>query len=892
MKNRTRIRRMLAAGTAVLVGAALALPLGAMPAQAAVTSVLDVRKTASVTEVQPGDTFQYTVQVSCSAITSTGCEGAVLTDPVPAPFVPISAAVTGAPALQPVIAPDGTVTVTFNADLGDGTTGLRDSTTGVVTITVQTPDPLPYDLNGVPISNTATATASNADPKSQSADVTPVVELDLASETTKQLDPASGVAAAGTDVTAVLGGTNTSNGSVDRLVISDPADPTAVPSPFDLLDLVSIDSVTYPTGADTAVLSYWDGADWVAGPPAMAPDMPTGPPAPPAAEAGGFRIEFTNSSGEATIPAGAQGGVQSTLEQGAAVDGLTEPVTVQNTAGTVVGRGDAEQESTASDDYRIVLDPVVVGADKSFHPEAVIPGDSSEATLVASNDGELPLDTMTITEPSAAADGFFDSAAFDGFTAPIGWPDGADTATLTYVYSDGSDSGPLPLAPGVDAPAATPPPGATVAGFTIVYTSTSDPAISPGATAEVKFGVIPDASLDAPLDLVNEFRVDGTADGNTGSASDDATLHILKKVLVLETTKKLSPGQILAVPGELVTVQLPTTLLSPESTTGATEIVVQDPQTVPDPGWWNAFDVYSITKTDIPPGATLSINYWSVEQQAWVPLPGAQDVTTPNPFSMVIDPTLRDDIGGLQFVFDKPAPGFPPGTTVQPNFTSELRSEYRDGSGSTTGSDEPVSVPNCASASATGDAGVDPGSATTPEPCPAVEIIPTSGDGSGDLIDKEWVDPVPPVVIARSGEQATARLHWSTGGYSNLDQVVVADAATPPADDAAVAASVFQAFDLVKVQPITADPWLQYDQVVAVQLWNGSAWVDTETNPCAGGACQGAFPGYTLTPAERASTTSVRLVFEEYDVPREASDAPIDAPPPATTQCAEEKELT
>lgn len=877
MSIKTGVRGMLAAGTAAIVGAALALPLGAMPAAAAVTSVLDVRKTASVTEVHPGDTFSYTVQVSCSAITATGCEGATLVDPVPAPFVPVSAAVSGAPALQPVIGADGTVTVTFNADLGGGVVGLRDSTTGVVTITVQAPDEMPYDLNGVPVANTATASASNADPKQSTAPVTPVVDLRLSTETTKQLEPASGVAAPGTDVTAVLGGTNTSNGSVERLVISDPADPTAAPSPFDLLDLVSIDSVTYPSGADTAVLSYWDGTAWVPGPPATAPAMPTGPPAPPgptAADAGGFRIEFTNSSGEATIPVGAQAGIEATLEQGEAVEALTEPVTVQNVAGSEVARGGQSEGSTASDDYRIVLDPVVVGAEKTFDPERVIPGDPSEATLVASNDGELPLDTLTITEPSVP--GFFDSVAFDGFTAPIGWPDGADTAALVYLYDDGSDSGDLALAEGVDAPASDP--GKTVIGFTIVYTSTTDPGITPGAEANVVFQVTPDASLPAPLELVNVFEVDATAGANAGSASDDATLSVLKKVLALETTKKINPGSILSVPGELATVQLPTTLKQPESTTSATEIVVQDPQTIPDAGWWNSFDVVAITKTDIPPGATLSIDYWSVSQQAWVPLPGAQGVTEPNPFSMAIPTELRDDIGGLRFAFDNPA-GFPPGTTVQPNFTSALRDELRDGSGQAAGSDVPV--PNCASASASGAAGVDPAEAATPDPCPTIDLVPTV-PGEGDLIDKEWVDPVPAVVIARSGEQATARLHWSTGGYSNLDQVVVADTATPPADDAAIAASVFQAFDLVRIQPITADPWLQYDQVVAVQLWNGSAWVDTETNPCAGGACQGAFPGYALSSAERATTTGVRLVFEEYDAAREAADAPVDAPLPGS----------
>lgn len=865
-----RIRRILSGALALAVGAALALPLGAMPAQAAeVTSVLDVRKQASVTEAHPGDTFSYTVQVSCSSLTDTGCEGAMLADAVPAPFVPISAAVSGASADQPTIT-GSDVSVTFTQDIGDGRIGLLDNTTATVTITVRVPDDLPYDLNGVPITNTATASAANADSKSSSIDVTTVVELELASEATKSIEPPSAVAAPGTELTVAVGGTNTSNGSVDRIVISDPADPTQ-PGAFDLLDLQSVDAVSYPEGADTAVLSYWDPATstWVPGPPATAPDVP-GPPAAPTAEnAGGFRVEFSNSSGEATIPAGAEAGVSATMVQGDGVDGLTEPTTVPNTSSSTVGRGDDESSATADDDYRIVLDPVVVDVEKAFDPAEVLPGETSEVGIVAKNSGETELDRMTVTEP--ASGDFTSDAAFDGFTAPIGWPAGADAATLVYRYSDGTTSPVYDLEEGVDPPG--PDPSKTVAGFTVDYTGT----ITEGAEAGIRFDVATDPSLAGPMTIPNTVGVEGEAGGSTATDEDTAELTILEKKLVVETTKKINPGSILSVPGELATVQLPTQLLKPDSTTSATQIVVQDPEAIPDPGWWNSFDVVAITKTDIPPGATLTVSYWSVSEQRWIVFEDADHVTAPNPFSMTIPPELRDDIGGLRFQFDDPA-GFPPGTTVQPNFTSELRDQLRDGSGPAAGSDQPV--PNCASAGATAP-GVDPGSATTPDPCPTIDLIPTT-PGEGDLIDKEWVDPVPAVVIARSGEQATARLHWSTGGYSNLDRVIVADTADPPADDAAIAASVFQAFDLVEIPEITADPWLQYDRVAAVELWNGSAWVPAETDPCAGGACDGAFPGYRLSDTERASTTGVRLVFEEYPAPREAADAPIDAPLPGT----------
>ncbi len=105
-------------------------------------------------------------------------------------------------------------------------------------------------------------------------------------------------------------------------------------------------------------------------------------------------------------------------------------------------------------------------------------------------------------------------------------------------------------------------------------------------------------------------------------------------------------------------------------------------------------------------------------------------------------------------------------------------------------------------------------------------------------------------MIARSGDTIPSTLSWSTGGYSNLQTVDVTDVAHP--ETTAVADSVFDAFDLTRVQPIsaTSDPHLTYDRITEVQLWNGTAWVDATNDPARRHATA-PFPGWTSPAPSR-----------------------------------------
>ncbi|GAA1673156.1 hypothetical protein GCM10009830_19300 [Glycomyces endophyticus] len=836
--------------------AAIALCLGLLtliaPASPALAQQqpgdLSITKTASAETVQPGETFTYTIVVGCTSF-GPGCVDATITDVIPAEFI-----VQGTPQVSGASATasaDGqTVTVNFDQAFGDGTQGLPSATTATVQIQVRVDPDLPHSADGIPVTNTAAIDADNADEVTDTADVTPQVPLDLAVDAAKSFDPDQAVARPGAATTATVTATDASNGDLDSLTLTDPTDPAASPNPFDYLAFTGFGDVTFPDGADQVQVDVWVDGAWVTGTPGPDAVLPDGVDPD---DVRGVRLTFTNANGD-PIPAGGTAGVELNLVQRDNVSDLDVQTVVNN---TVTAESAAEGETATGDadaDYTITPAQVAAGAGKTFDPDPVAAGDPSTVTLTGTNAG-TPVDTMTITEPDpSTANPFENGLTFTGFTDGVAWPSGATGASITYTYDDGTtetleatDPDTLPA----------PSDGKTVTGFTVVFTGD----IIAGAQATLPFTV--DTDPDQTDDEVvhdNQVLVEVADGDDTGSATASDTLTTLAARLAVDVGKRISPAEINSVPGEKVIVQLPAQIEPfPASTTDATHLVVQDPATVPpnpDPDpFWNSFDATAITQTAVPAGATLTISYWDGTQ--WVVLPGAEAIQGATVVNLPIPADLQGDIQGLKFDYSDPD-GFPPGTSVSPNFQAGLRDQLRDGSGPAAGSDDPVT--DCASSSAsTADVSADSDPA-----CATVDLVPVT-PGEGDLIDKTFLEPTPgagKTITARSGDEIDAELHWSTGGYSGLDEVVLADVADP--ETTAVGDSFFNAFDLVAIDAISAadDPWLTYDAVDRVELWNGTAWVRAANDPCPG-ACDGTFPGYTLTADEQASTTSVRLVYVE-----------------------------
>ena len=880
-KARSRIAAAAAvlavAATTLVAPAAAAAPILPDPDPAAITAVATLDKTASVTEVAPGETFTYTLTVGCSAITDLGCRGAVLNDVVPAPFVVVEAVVGGGvnTTAEPVIS-GNTVTVTWTTPLGDGTVGILDNTTGIVEITAQLPADASFDGSGVPVVNEATIEGTNFTDEDAEAAVAPVVPLVLATTASKTLTPTEAIATPGAPVTAALGGANTSNATVSSLSIQDPVDPDATPNPFDSLAFAGFGTVTPPAGADPALTTYeaYVGGAWVAAPGGTLPAGVTPD------EVKGTRVTFSGA-----IPAGASGSVALNLTVTDAAASEPDGTAVANDVRSTVGLGDQTATGDAQAQFTLRQNAVSVAASKSFDPALVIAGESTTVTIGGRNASTIPIESLTITEP---ATGSFPSAyTFGGFTGPVDWPAGATSGEVVYSLAGGgtqtvsfADDTVPALPAGVDA--------ADVTSFQIVFTGD----IVPGGETSVPFAVDTDPALAAlPLTVPNVVGVEGENAGATGTAQATDDLYIYDEVIEPYISKQIRPTPILAVPGEVVTVTLdgglterPSPPDNPTGTTGrAQQVVIQDPED-PEDGdqWWNAFDLTAITQTPVPGDSTLTVEYYDTTTGTWETLAGP--IAGPTIYSQQVPSDISDVAGGVRFVYDYTgdAGGFAPGTDFAPNFTSSLRADGRYEPGAPFDDDASTFVPNCAQtdASSANPAVPDGQAVLPPDDCPVLELIPPD-PGNADLIDKSFGTSSSggiKSVIARSGDTIPSTLNWSTGGYSNLERVEITDIAAPEATP--VTASVYNAFDLTRIQPITTttDPLIAYDAVQAVELYNGSAWVTAANNPC-NPLCIGQFPGMNLTTAERASTVGVRLTYVESPDRAAASAGDPTAPP-------------
>jgi large repetitive protein len=803
----------------VLGAAALAVPMALIPVTIAHAAEWGISKQEMSTgPYEPGENVQWIVTASCSDPTDP-CVPTTITDPLPDGVLLVSASVQSDPGATNgnLDVDTGANTVTYTAD------SVQNGTQVQILIVAQIDPDLPFSQSGVPITNTATVDSDNADEASASDDIIPIVELDLDSETTKSIDPDGALAAPGTPATMTIGATNTSNDPVDQLVIQDPVDPTADPNPFDLLEFTGTGDITMPPNADTVTEEYWDGSQW----------LPLDDTVDPSAVQG---VRYTFSG---DIQPGSTATIPVEVQQSDAVEELTEATTVTNDVSSYVVHGDEQSDpTTASDTYVITPPDNSVEASKSFDPDTVSAGDPTTVTIGGTNTG-TPVTSMTITEPAPGTDSPFEGdnpLTFTGF-GPAGdgtgvtWPANADAASVVFTCADGSTPSEETATVGT---LPNPPADCDVIGFEIQFTGD----IVTGGEASIPFTADTDPDQEAD-DLTHTNTVEATvpsAEPDTASAD----LVTLVDRLATETEKIISPSEIPAVPGQSVVVQLPSQLLpfGPDgSTTNADQVVIQDPTDPSDPEeFWANFTATSVRTTDVPANATLTINYW--DGNAWVQAPDCGPFDGPATVSC----DLPDGAQGVQFVYDSTDDGFPPGTQFQPNFTAAY-----DGP-----ADRDTPIANCGASSASSST-IDP---TDPAVgCDAVTPFPVDPGALG-LIDKAFLGDAPVSVLARSDEQVTAQITWSTSGFVGVDSMVISDIADPETTD--IGDSFYDAFNLVSVDAIdsSVDPLMQYDQIDSVELFIDGSWVTASGNPC---PCDGSFPGYTLTADEQASATNVRL---------------------------------
>ncbi|KQW08378.1 hypothetical protein ASC66_05635 [Leifsonia sp. Root4] len=852
----------LVAGALVITPATVAAEL-----DGTITVAKSVQGEAGVPEYVPGARFSYELKVSCSTTQSDVCQEATITDAVPAPFVVTSVSLPGTPQSHFVDHTSGNdVAIEFVQQSQDGDIGLVSGASDLlILVEVEIPSDVTADFAGL-ISNTAKATALNAPDHQSSADVTLRVDANLAVAATKSATPGDTMPAApGLPVEFSIGASNTSNHAVDSLSLTDPG---AGSSNLEYLDFAGIGAITAPTGADTVLIEWLDadGAWTAIGAAVPIPaDTSTLFDGIDLGGVKGTRFTFTSSAGKLPITA-ADGRAAIVLDYvtNDAVKTLpaNTPLTVTNVVeATVTNEGDTVTEP-ASATVSVLNTPPSVTVAKDFAVTAIMPGDSTTATLRADNTGK-PVTSMVITEPGTGGITLADQGlGFDGFVAEdIEWPAGAEAVAISYLHADGSSSDALTGTDRDTIPSA--PSGSSVVGFTVTFTGSIDP----GEYAVLPFGVTAQP-ISGLVDVTSTNTVEATvtdSDGQSASATSADDLTRQAKRVNTEISKNIIKGELWAAPGSSTLVSLPASVTPNDgsansSTIGAQSLIVSDPSnpTLAPSQFWNTFDLQEITSIDVPPSAAMTPEYW--DGTTWAPLPGVSPLPVPAGtanWSYTPSASLREQLQGIRFVFEPAVAGelLEPGFNVLPYFKVQLRDELRDGTGTTHDATDAVTIPNEARSTVANENAVIP--EVTAVDDDGIVLKPLRPGIDPDLVDKTWI---PEELIAQSDDSSWARLSWGTQDLP-LDTVTITDPASA-AELGTVATSVYDAFNVTRIAPMT-DEWMTFDQLVAERYSDAAdAWVPlgicTTADPCVG-----SFPGYSFTEAEQLDTIGVRFTFAE-----------------------------
>ncbi|MER3389308.1 MAG: DUF5979 domain-containing protein [Microcella sp.] len=843
---------------------------------------------AAPTTVGPGQTVTYQFTINCSSL-ETDCLDLTLADSVPSPLVlqSVTMATQNPPIDVQITGNDFTVEVID--DLGGGFTGMQAGTGVQLNATATVPSDISSDLDGVALTNTATVTVSNRadlalDPPrpnlvESSAEVLLAVPRLLGSDTTKTVTPESTPAVLGRTVAFELGATNTSNGSVDELVIQEPADTSS--TILDYVTITGLSALELPEGADRVRVDWFDGTVWATGSAAATATLPDGVDT---AQIRGLRFVFTSSTGR--VDRGAAGGITIEGELTATAAALDSTTTLTNTASSWVRFGGTTTTAEPAADT-IRLDPSSISpiATKQFDSSYVIGGALERVTIGGQNGGDFPLKELTLTEPAPGSSSLADQGlSFDSWIdAEIEWPVSATSAEVSYWHAGDADfSAPLTTTAVDTLPA--PVDAALVQTVSVRFLSTLPGGMAPGQYASLPFRVLTEAVV-SDVTTTNQVRVDVVAlDDETASAvaSDELTRRTSR--VNTEIEKIISPDELYSLPGATTLVSLPGRItplpvaaVDPTaSTVGSVSFVITDPLDAGVDEFYNYFMLTNIVATAVPANTTLTVEYF--DGATWAVLPGANGLLGPSFLTTSIDAGVREVLQGVRFTYqhvnyETTGTLLNPGFSAQPNLRFALRDELRDGTGEAASATrtESISVDNAVQ-SRVANPVATPSEATSDAIAPIVLLSTADGSGgsggSGGItaIAKEWQNVASTgfeAVNARSADLATARLTWGTAG-TFFDSVVLSDSATDPATTP-VADTVFEAFDLARIPAITPgmDPLLTFDRVTAVELYvPGSGWVGAAGDPCPT-SCDGTFPGYTLTDAESAAATGVRLIFEE-----------------------------
>lgn len=870
--------------------------IGAIVARAGDPDYLRVKKTVSDATPDPGQPFTYTIAVSC---TEASCLDAQLVDQLPVELAgyqvqnvtltPSSVQRTvawtegAAPASQPTVVGAATkLTVDFTGAITSPTgIGLQSGTTFNVTITLKVPENLAPGTYS--ITNTARTTATNSSDGQSSVPITVEVPVEIDLTTTKSWTPPSQAFRPGAASVVALGATNASNIGVDMLTIQEPQaalegatqlDPS---NPFTITNFTGFGAFSLPTGAsgvqvDAYVYSTADSAwRWRTGTVESTPTLPSGVIG---TDVGGLRFTYPATT-PGSITSGTTAAVRLELAQRSTdrenTDLSTAAHTVDNVSeATASSVGEPTRTEDARASYTVTPPKIAVDAAKDIEPARISAGDVAVATISARNSSDIGADALRLSDLGY----FTDLITFDGFTAAPTWPANAGTARVDYTSLVGGTVQSVPFTTG----AIPAPPTAPISGFEIIYTATNG-AIGGDAATSATFRIrTAEGATAGATELVTTNRVTSEVVASngvsrTGEASD--TLTLVEPGIDITIDKLVLPSTSVR-PGEPVISSLTTNLTTTSDYVTATKIVIEDALTTGTAPFWDAFDLSSIASTQIPANTSLMVEV-QTDVGTWMTL--ATRATDPGPtiFAMteaqivaaLPSGAVIRDVTGIKFTFENTG-GFAADTTVIPYVVATARTALRSGGPGTPAPDTPTTYTNVVTTSGSGTTPNNTPMSDTASDTDTATIVtdPGTGPGPGVGVDKAWNQADVP---AQTGQHRTTDLRWRVG--PGFERATITDPGNP-----AVSNTVFQAFDLLAVNPIGANTtpftngwYLRYDTITSIDLYRSGAWT-TVTEPVGGWITpSGQFVGHTLTSAEAADTTGVRIGVAENTLARAAA---------------------
>ncbi len=651
------------------------------------------------------------------------------------------------------------------------------------------------------------------------------------------------------------------------------------------MDFKGLDNVVLPAGADSVQVDLLVLIDnewqWILGTPNTdgTVELPTGLPDP--AEVAGTRVSVLGDFKPGAELKHDLTAAQRATDRGDKALGAVTTSVPNEVSGTV-SRGETSKSSTAQAGLKISPSEVSVEVAKTFDPKTIVAGDPSSVTITAKN-GDEPVRTMSITEKP----GFFtEDVTFAGWTEAPTWPTGAESAQITYLYLDETESVPAAFDQGAKPSA----PSRPISGFEIMFTGD----IAAAGHSTLKFDIQTTEDLDqetrelpnsVEAEVVNKFGLTDTAQGQD-------ELEIITPGVDVSLTKTVRPDTTVR-PGQFVGVELEAVASKTTTNTKLNTIVVQDMigNGTEDPEFWNAFDIKAIAPTQVPAHTDLTVEVYADGQ--WQPLTTMSTGDTADIFAMSSQAFAsalagKGDVTGIRFTFDSTQPGgYEQKQTVRPALVFEARGTLRAGKAPATGE---LTFKNAAISNVAGKSPNDKDLSDSDRDTGDATIEWTEGGpGEGVSIVKKWNKTE---VGALTSEEAATRLSWRVG--PGFDTVRISDAEDHGSN---TANTVFDAFNLLHLNavpasktPFTHGWFMKYDSVTEVIVYELVAGVVTPRTIAAPNgtwtSADGGFKGYQLTTGEQESVIGIDVVLTENGPAREAAQtiAALDpfAPKPQT----------